>query len=100
MSNGLIPLNYAILQHFEDIDEACASDVIEALKPLYSGYHMFKQESVEEVLMTSVVNGLLDKSRRDLDENGKLRVYYKINDYGRDMVDKYIGQYRNPAKKA
>ena len=32
--------------------------------------------------MTAKENGLLDETRFDLDEEGKLRVYWKVNDYG------------------
>ena len=40
--------------------------------------------------MTAKTNGLLDETRFDLDENGNLRVYYKVNDYGVDMMNSYI----------
>jgi len=100
MSNNLIPLYYSILKYFETVDEASTEDVVKAMKPQYDGYRMLKPEAVEEALMTSVVNGILDESRDDLDDNGKLRTFYKVNDYGREMIDKYLGQYNNPKVKA
>ena len=51
---------------------------------------MLKFPAVQEGLMTAQNNGLLDETRFDLDEEGKLRVYWKVNDYGMQMINGYI----------
>ncbi len=51
---------------------------------------MLKFPAVQEGLMTAQQNGLLDETRFDLDEEGKLRVYWKVNDYGMQMINGYI----------
>ena len=38
------PLNFAILKYFTKVDEACADDVIEALKPEYGNFRMLKKK--------------------------------------------------------
>ena len=51
---------------------------------------MLRFAPVQEGLMTAKENGLLDETRFDLDEEGKLRVYWKVNDYGMQMINGYI----------
>lgn len=84
------PLNYAILKYFTKVDEACADDVIEALKPQYGNFKMLKKKSVIEALMTAEQNGLIEESRFDLDKNGELRIFYHAHDEGRDTINNYI----------
>lgn len=75
---------------FKDGKERCVNDVINELKGEYNGFKMLKFNSVQEGLMTAKENGLLDETRFDLDEEGKLRVYWKVNDYGMQMMNSYI----------
>ena len=84
------PLYYSMLLQFKDGKELCVNDVIEALKPEYSGFKMLKFAAMQEAVMSAEKNGLLDETRFDLDENGQLRVYYKVNDYGVQMMNSYI----------
>ncbi len=84
------PLYYSMLLLFKDGKERCVNDVINELKGEYSGFKMLKFNSVQEGLMTAKENGLLDETRFDLDEEGKLRVYWKVNDYGMQMMNSYI----------
>ena len=93
----LMPLYYAIVKHFVDGQQYCAQDVIDALKPLYGSYKLLNNKDVEEALATAKENGLLDEVNCDLDEAGALRIYYQMNDFGQDMVQRYIGKYNNPA---
>ena len=74
------PLYYSMLLLFKDGKERCVNDVINELKPEYNGFKMLKFPAVQEGLMTAQQNGLLDETRFDLDEEGKLRVYWKVND--------------------
>ena len=96
MSDGLIPLYYAIVKHFMDDGEYCADDVIDALRPNYGSYKLLTKKDVEEALATAKENGLLDESRCDLDGSGELRMYFRVTDFGRDMINRYIGKYSNP----
>lgn len=85
------PLNYAILKYFTTVDEACADDVIEALKPEYGHFKALKKPAVIEAIMTAEANGLLEESRFDLDSSGELRVYYRAHEEGAATINKYIG---------
>lgn len=95
MPKELMPLYYAIVKHFMSGEKQSAGDVIAALKPLYGGYKLLTKDDVEEALATAKENGLLDEVDCDLDEAGELRIYYRVNDFGRDMIDRYIGRYSN-----
>ena len=92
----LMPLYYAIVKHFVDGESHSAQDVITALKPLYGGYKLLTEKDVDEALATAKENGLLDETACDLDEKGNLRIFYRMTDFGQDMVRRYIGKYNNP----
>ena len=97
MSNQLMPLYYAIVKHFMDGKPDCVAGVMEALEPLYAGYKLLTPKDVGEALDTAKENGLLDEVSCDLDERGELRIYYQVSEFGRDMINRYIGKYENPA---
>lgn len=97
MANDLMPLYYAIVKHFMDGAPHCTEDLIDALSPYYGSYKLLTKKDVEEALATAKENGLLDESNYDIDANGELRIYYCVNEFGRDMIDRYIGKYSNPA---
>ena len=84
------PLNYAILKFFTTVEEACADDVMEALKGDYSNFKAFKKNAVISALMTAEANGLLEESRFDMDSNNELRVYYRAHEEGAATINHYI----------
>ncbi|MGL4791895.1 MAG: hypothetical protein ACRCW1_10840 [Anaerotignaceae bacterium] len=84
------PLNYAILKYFTTVKEACAEDVIEALKGEYGNFKGLKKAAVVESIMTGEANGLLEETRYDLDEKGELRVYYHAHKEGAESINSYI----------
>ena len=86
MGDSLIPLHYAILKHFMDGEADCADGVVRALEGDYRGY------DVEETLATAKENGLLDEAGYDLSEEGYLRIRYRINSFGEDMMGRYIAK--------
>ncbi|GAA0790156.1 hypothetical protein [Hathewaya limosa] len=84
------PLNYAILKYFTKVDEACADDVIEALKGEYGNFKALKKKAVINALLTAEANGLIEETRFDLDTNRELRVYYHAHAEGAATINKYI----------
>lgn len=84
------PLNYAILKYFTTVKEACADDVIEALKGEYGSFKALRKPAVIEAIMTGEANGLLEETRYDLDSKGELRVYYHAHKEGADTINTYI----------
>ena len=66
--------------------EDCAAGVVDALKPDYGDYKMLTLKDVEEALATAKENGILEESGTTLDSNGGLVVYYRMTDFGKDMV--------------
>lgn len=84
------PLNYAILKHFTKVKEACADDVIDALKGEYGNFKALKKADVIGALMTAEANGLLEETRFELDKNGVLKVYYHAHADGAATINKYI----------
>ncbi|ABS33686.1 hypothetical protein FC826_10670 [Clostridium botulinum] len=84
------PLNYAILKHFTKVSEACADDVIKALKGQYGNFKALNKKAVINALLTAEANGLIEETRFDLDNNNELRVYYHAHAEGAETINKYI----------
>ena len=43
-------------------------------------------------------NGLLDEvDGTELETRRELRIYYQVTEFGRTMMERYIGKYDNPA---
>lgn len=84
------PLNYAILKHFTKVKEACATDVIAALKGEYGHFKTLNNKSVTSAIMTAEANGLIEESKFEMDENSKLIVYYRAHKEGAETINKYI----------
>ncbi len=90
MSNELLPLHYAIIKHFENGVTACAQDVVAALKPAYSSYKLLSLHDVEETLATAKENGVLEEADCAVKDDGSLTFYYRLSDFGKEMVGKYL----------
>ncbi|WP_035293937.1 MULTISPECIES: hypothetical protein [Clostridiaceae] len=84
------PLNYAILKYFTKVEEACAEDVIEALRGEYGNFKALTKKAVTTALMTAEANGLIEETRFELDKNGELKVYYHAHEDGAATINKYI----------
>ncbi|WP_346936238.1 hypothetical protein [Clostridium sp.] len=84
------PLNYAILKYFTKVQEACADDVIEALKGEYGNFKALKKNAVITALMTAEANGLIEETRFELDKSNQLKVYYHAHEDGAATINKYI----------
>jgi hypothetical protein len=84
------PLNFAILKYVTTVKEACADDVISALKGQYGSFKALSREGVVEALMTAEQNGLVQEKRFDLDSKGDLRIYYQAHAEGAATINKYI----------
>lgn len=90
MKNNLPPLYYAIIGQFKDDAEHCAADIVTALESDYAGYKLLTNKDVEEALATAKENGILDETRAELDDNGQLRVFYRMSVFGGVMVNQYL----------
>lgn len=84
------PLNFAILKLFTDGREACAADVIAALKPQYGSFKALNPYDVLNALMTAESNGLLEESRFDMDERGDVRVFFRACAESIATINNYI----------
>jgi hypothetical protein len=84
------PLNYAILKHFTKVKEACAEDVIEALKGEYGNFKALNKDAIISALMTAEANGLIEETRFEMDQANVLRIYYHAHKEGADTINKYI----------
>lgn len=84
------PLNYAMLKYFTTVPEACADEVMDALRGQYGHFKAFKKADIITAMMTAETNGLLEESRFDLDDNGEVRVYFRAPVDGAATINRYI----------
>ncbi|MDR2035642.1 MAG: hypothetical protein LBP91_03090 [Coriobacteriales bacterium] len=84
------PLNYAILKLYEDGSEIDVQGVMSRLNDDYRKFRAFKPKAINESLMSAEKNGLLEESNWELDDKNELHVYYKVTDYGTEMIKGYI----------
>lgn len=84
------PLNYAILKYMTTVNEACADDVLGALKGDYSTFRAFNKPDVLNALLTAEANGLLEESRYDLDAEGQVRLFFRAHAEGAATINRYI----------
>lgn len=85
-----MPLYFAIMKHFESGKADCVEGVMDALRSDYGTYKLFTEKDIEESLATAKENGLLGECDWRLDKNGNLKVFYQANDFGKDMIAKYL----------
>lgn len=84
-----LPLNYAMLKYFTQVERASVLDVMEALKKEFSGHKAFQKKSMIESLMTAKENGLIDEDRYELIDD-ELVVYYSASEEQKETINKYI----------
>lgn len=84
------PLNYAILKYFTTVNEADTEGVMAALKAEYGHFKAFNKKAMLAAIMTAEVNGLLEETRYDLDENNEVRVFFRAHKEGAATINKYI----------
>lgn len=90
MKNNLPPLHYAIIKCFNKDSTLSSEDVMAFLKQDYSSYKLFTRKDIDEVLATAKENGLLEEAKADIDNKGRLCIFYHITDFGKEMVRHYL----------
>ena len=83
------PLNFAILKYVTTVNEACADDVVEALKSEYGTSRWLNKKSVLEALFTGQTNGFLKETRYEM-VDGDLKIYFEAPPDGKEKINKYI----------
>ena len=89
----MLPLNFAILNHFLCTEEASAESVFEALKNKYGHRRAFTVKNILETIMTAEANGLLEESRYEIEHMGKLVIFYKAHNEGAATITAHIGKW-------
>lgn len=84
------PLFFSVLKYFATGVEASRADVQDALRAEYGNFKAFKDSAMDEALMTACANGHIVETRYELDDNGKLVIYYQSPQESIDVINKYI----------
>lgn len=84
------PLNYAILKHFTNVEEASVHDIMHSLHPTYGHFKAFNKKAITNALMTAEANGLIEESKFHLNEKNELSVYYRAHAEGAATINRYI----------
>jgi hypothetical protein len=84
------PLNYAILKYMTTVGVVSADDVMRDLQGRYGDFKAFNKKDVLTALMTAAVNGLIEETGYDLDNDGDVRVFFRAHPEGAATINKYI----------
>ncbi len=84
------PLFQEVLHLYTDGKERSRQMVQDELRDVYGNFKAFKDHQMDEALHTAMSNGLLAESRYELDENGKLVMYYQSDQDMIDLINSYI----------
>lgn len=92
----LLPARTAVLNYMATVEDADVYQVMAALKDQYGNEKQFTEPLFTEHLMSLECNGYLIQTGYDLDDEGRLRVHYQINEDGKHAVEKYVAkEFRN-----
>lgn len=95
----LLPARTAVLNYLYDVKNADVTQIMEELEPMYGNEKQFTKTRYLDHVMSLEANGLVNLHKYDLDSNGDLRMFYEINDDGRNAVNKYVNKkYRSKNK--
>jgi len=84
------PLFQEVLHLYTDGKERSRAMVQDELKDTYGNFRAFKDKAMDEALHTAMSNGLIAESNYELDENGKLVMYYQADQDMIDLINNYI----------
>ena len=84
------PLFQEVLHLYTDGKERSRKMVQDELRDVYGNFKAFKDSQMDEALHTAMSNGLMAEHRWELDENGKLVMYYKSDQEMCDLINSYI----------
>ena len=84
------PLFQEVLHLYTDGKERSRKMVQDELRDVYGNFKAFKDHQMDEALHTAMSNGLMVESRWELDENGKLVMYYQSDPEMCDLINSYI----------
>ena len=84
------PLFQEVLHLYTDGKERSRQMVQDELRDTYGNFKAFKDSQMDEALHTAMSNGLIAESRWELDENGKLIMYYQSDQDMIDLINNYI----------
>lgn len=84
------PLNYAILKYMTTAGVVSVDDVMAALKGTYGNFKAFNKKDVLTSLMTAEVNGLIEETGYELENDGDVKVFFRAHPEGAATINSYI----------
>ena len=84
-----IPVKFRTVQAIYQNENISNQALLELLRKEYPLDRSISEKGVEDYLLTLTASGLIEQTSVALDNNGTLRVSYKITDYGTRLM-KYI----------
>lgn len=90
MSDTLLPFRFRLLDYLGSVDSATPKESMVALESEYGQMKYFNLPEVEEHFLSMRANGIADEIDVQLDEDGQVEARYRITDFGRELLDKYL----------
>lgn len=84
-----LPVKFRVVQAICQYEDISNQRILEILKNEYPHDRSVNEQGIEDCLVTLSAVGLIELTSNTLDNNGKLKMCYKITDYGLSLM-KYI----------
>lgn len=72
------------------VDQADIDQVMQGLEAEYGSEKQFTRANFVDHMLSLKANGLLDEVSYELDEANELKVCYKINEEGKQTINKFL----------
>lgn len=87
---ALLPIRTRVLHFMSTVNQADITEVMEGLKGEYGSERQFTKANFVDHMLSLKANGLIDEVSYNLEADGELCIYYKINEEGINTIQKYI----------
>lgn len=81
-----LPVKFRVVQLIYQYEDISNQKILEILKNEYPHDRSVNLQGVENCLVTLSAVGLIELTSTTLDNNGKLKLCYKITDYGINLI--------------
>lgn len=82
-----MPVKFRILQAINQNKELSNQELLEILKKEYPLDRCVNKKGIDDSLLSLKTGRMIELTKVVKDHNGKFKLYYKINDYGKSRME-------------
>lgn len=88
--DNLLPLRFRLLHFLSTVEKANVDQMMEGLREEYGKESQFTRAKFENHALSMKANFVIDEAELGVTPDGKLDIYYCINDEGRKLLKTYL----------